>query len=107
MGKRGLPLVSPCVDVCSYKDGGFCKACKMTKDEKKAFKSARSDAQTAFIGVLLSRFGKPKKGAKFIEAYRKKCGRGGSIAGRRTLEAIDRVEAEAAAGEDAQTKAAA
>lgn len=93
MGKRGLPLVSPCVDVCSYKDGGYCKACKMTKDEKKAFKSARADAQTAFIGVLLQRFGKPKKAAKFLEAYRKKCGRGGSIAGRRTLDALDRVEA--------------
>ena len=66
MGKRGLPLVSPCVDVCKYRDDGFCKACRMTKTEKKGFKSARPDAQIAFIAVLIDRFGKSKKAKQFL-----------------------------------------
>lgn len=90
MSKRGAPIVSPCIDVCDYGKRGLCKGCCMTKPEKKALKRVPGERQEAFLGELLSRFAKPKRYARFLHEYRKKCSRNGSAAGARSLDALDR-----------------
>jgi len=67
---------SPCIDICKYPDGGFCKGCGMLKNEKKAFKQLPGKAERrAFFEMLIERLHQQrnKRLHRWVRVYGRKC----------------------------------
>ncbi|MEL6504933.1 MAG: DUF1289 domain-containing protein [Pseudomonadota bacterium] len=74
--RRWRDAPSPCIDVCKYPDGGFCKGCGMLKKEKKRWKrlDGRADRQP-FLETLLERLTSQgeKRVQRWVKVYSRKC----------------------------------
>lgn len=67
-------IPSPCIDVCKYKNKGYCIGCGMTKDQKKEFKSLDKKKQKlSFIEMLVEQQGRIGKYRHWEAEYRRKC----------------------------------
>ena len=65
---------SPCIDVCKFRREGHCIGCSMTKDQKKMFKSLKSDKhRAAFVTMLVGQQEAMGRYKHWAPAYLKKC----------------------------------
>ena len=80
MGSKNKQLVvSACIDVCTYKKGGRCIGCTMTRRQKAEFKKTKSNAKRqAFLYVLVEQLREVGKFDSWARAYRKKCKKKGA-----------------------------
>lgn len=70
MGK----IPSPCIDVCKYKNKGYCIGCGMTKGQKKEFKKLdKKKHKFAFIVDLVRQQERVGKYKHWVAEYRRKC----------------------------------
>ena len=70
MGK----VPSPCIDVCKYKNRGYCIGCGMTERQKKEFKRLDgSKAKRAFLTDLVDQQATVGKYRHWEPEYRRKC----------------------------------
>lgn len=70
MGK----VPSPCIDVCKYKNKGYCIGCGMTKSQKKEFKGLeKKKHKRAFLADLLRQQARVGKYKHWEPEYRRKC----------------------------------
>jgi hypothetical protein len=72
-------VVSACIDVCTYKQGGRCTGCTMTRRQKAKFKKMKSGAsKQAFLHGLVAQLQDYGKYESWARAYRKKCKKKGA-----------------------------
>lgn len=65
---------SPCIDVCKFRREGHCIGCSMTKDQKKMYKSLKSDRfRAAFVAMLVAQQKAMGRYSHWAPAYLKKC----------------------------------
>lgn len=65
---------SPCIDVCKFRREGHCIGCSMTKDQKKMYKSLKSDKhRAAFVTMLVAQQQAMGRYTHWAPAYLKKC----------------------------------
>lgn len=66
---------NPCIDVCKYKNKGYCIGCGMTKPQKKEFKKLEGKKpKRQFLADLLAQQARLGHGFKgWEQAYRRKC----------------------------------
>jgi len=74
-----MKLLSPCIDVCKFKNAGHCLGCGMTKKQKKKFK--RLDGKKAkrrFIEALRTQQQDVGLKADWERAYRRRYAKKGA-----------------------------
>lgn len=77
--KKKQLVVSACIDVCTYKRGGRCIGCTMTRRQKAEFKKMkRSSSKQAFLYELVEQLREFGKYDSWARAYRKKCKKKGA-----------------------------
>lgn len=90
---------SPCIGVCKFRDEGHCVGCRMTKREKKGFKTLEgAKRRRRFFLELADRLESVGRFGYWSRMYRRRCERKGRAC------PIDLIEAERAP--DAPKKAA-
>ena len=79
MGKKKQMVVSACIDICTYKKGGRCIGCTMTRRQKAEFKKMKSEAKKQeFLLSLIDQIRAQGKFDSWARAYRKKCKKKGA-----------------------------
>lgn len=74
MGK----VPSPCIDVCKYKNRGYCIGCGMTKPQKKEFKKLSGrKAKAEFLEMLVAQQRQVGRYLHWEAEYRRKCAKKG------------------------------
>ena len=77
--KKKQLVVSACIDVCTYKKGGRCIGCTMTRRQRAEFKKLKSDTKKqAFLLSLVDQIQDHGKFESWARAYRKKCKKKGA-----------------------------
>ena len=77
--KKKQLVVSACIDVCTYKRGGRCIGCTMTRRQKAEFKKMKSStSKQAFLHELVVQLRDFGKYESWARAYRKKCKKKGA-----------------------------
>ena len=89
--KKKQLVVSACIDVCTYKQGGRCIGCTMTRRQKAEFKKMNGSAsRQAFLHELVAQLRDYGKYQSWARAYRKKCKKKGAAC---FLDKLEKAEA--------------
>ncbi|QUJ78194.1 DUF1289 domain-containing protein [Sulfitobacter albidus] len=67
---------SPCIDVCTFKRGGHCIGCSMTKAQKSLFKSLKKEThRQGFVQMLVAQQAQLGSYSHWAPQYLRKCAR--------------------------------